>query len=271
MRTATPDERTLVIKMKRASTFTLTWLSNGSSVIVPANFGGMSRKDFFAKPIGAGPFVVGSYQPGQRLVLERNPHYHDPERPYLDRLIHDVVSDPNQQMLRYQSRQADAIEAVPLSLAGQIPENERVLVHPSATIHGIFVNATRQPGNDIHFRRAMSLAIDRGQYAQAVFGGLAVPATSGLPPRVQGSVGCGCTYETGSSRRKPSWHSCPRPGTKVELVVDATTPFSTRAGETAAARLRAIGIDVDLQKLEVQVLVDRQAKGADYALPVLSR
>ncbi|MFI0421167.1 ABC transporter substrate-binding protein [Spongiactinospora sp. 9N601] len=261
--TATPDDRTLVIKMKKASTFTLAWLGNGSSIVVPKDFGGKSRADFFTKPVGAGPFVVSSYQPGQRLVLERNPRYHDPARPYLDRLVYDVVADPNQQLLRYQSRQADAIEAVPLDLAAQIPEEERVLVHPSATIHGIFVNATKAPGDDIHFRRAVSLAIDRARYAQAVFGGLAAPATGGLPPRVQGSVGCGCTYETGIDKAKAELaKSSYRPGTKVELVVDATTPFSTRAGETAAAQLRAIGIDVDLQKLEVQVLVDRQAKGA---------
>ncbi|MFI7124817.1 ABC transporter substrate-binding protein [Nonomuraea sp. NPDC050153] len=261
--TATPDDRTLVVKMKKASTFTLTWLSNGSAVIVPKDFGGMSRKDFFARPIGAGPFVVAAYQPGQRLVLERNRRYYDPARPRLDRLVYEVVADPNQQLLRYQSRQADAIEAVPLDLAGQIPEGERVLVHPSATIHGIFVNAAKQPGNDIHFRRAVSLAIDRGRYAQAVFGGLATPATGGLPPGVQGSVGCGCTYETGVEKAKAELaKSSYRPGTKVELVVDATTPSSTRAGETAAAQLRAVGVAVDLQKLEVQVLVDRQAKGA---------
>ncbi|MEU4222759.1 ABC transporter substrate-binding protein [Nonomuraea sp. NPDC026600] len=260
--TATPDPRTLVIKMNKASTFTLTWLSNGSSVIVPKDFGGMSRKDFFTKPIGAGPFVVASYRPGQQLVLERNPRYHDPARPYLNRLTYDVVADPNQQMLRYQSRQADAIEAVPLDLAAQIPRGEQVIVHPSATIHGIFVNAARQPGNDLHFRRAVSLAIDRARYIQAVFGGLAAPATGGLPPRVQGSVGCGCVYESDVEKAKQELaKSSYRPGTKVEMVVDATTPFSTRAGETAAALLRAAGIEVDLQKLEVQVLVDRQAKG----------
>ncbi|MEV0143366.1 MULTISPECIES: ABC transporter substrate-binding protein [unclassified Nonomuraea] len=261
--TATPDPRTLVVRMSRASTFTLAWLGNGSSVVVPKDFGGRGRADFFTRPVGAGPFVVASYQPGQRIVLERNPRYHDPALPYLDRLVYDVVSDPNQQLLRFQSRQADAIEAVPLDLAAQIPQEERLVVHPSATIHGIFVNAARNPGSDIHFRRAVSLAIDRGRYIQAVFGGMAAPATGGLPPSVQGSVGCGCAYQTGLElARQELARSSYRPGAKVELVVDATTPFSTRAGETAAALLRDAGIEVDLQKLEVQVLVDRQAKGA---------
>ncbi|WP_176955408.1 ABC transporter substrate-binding protein [Sinosporangium album] len=260
--TATPDPRTLVIKMNKASTFTLTWLSNGSSIVVPKDFGGMDRKEFFTKPIGAGPFVVASYKPGQQLVLDRNPRYYDAERPYLDRLTYDVVTDPNQQMLRYQSRQADMIEGVPLDLAGQIPENERMPIHPSATIHGVFVNAAKAPGSDVHFRRAVSLAIDRAQYIQAVFGGLAVPATGGLPPRVQGSVGCGCVYDTGVEKAKAELaKSSYKPGTKVELVVDAATPFSTRAGEVVASQLRAIGIDADLQKLEAQVLVDRQMQG----------
>lgn len=260
--TATPDPRTLVVRLDKPSTFTLTWLSNGSSVVVPKDFGGRSRTAFFARPIGAGPFVVAAYRPGQQIVLERNPRYYDRTRPYLDRITYDVVTDPNQQLLRFQSGQADMIESVPLDLASQLPEDQREVLHPSATIHGIFVNAGKAPGSDVHFRRAVSLAIDRARYIQAVFGGMAVPAEGGLPPLVQGSAGCGCTYATGVEEAKAELaKSSYEPGAKVELVVDATTPSSTRAGETAAAQLRAIGIDVDLQKLEVQVLVDRQLKG----------
>ena len=39
------------------------------------------------KPIGTGPFVFKEWSKGNHIVLERNPNYWDPEKPYLDRII----------------------------------------------------------------------------------------------------------------------------------------------------------------------------------------
>ncbi|HEY6362516.1 MAG TPA: ABC transporter substrate-binding protein, partial [Vicinamibacterales bacterium] len=61
---------------------------------------------------GTGPFVLREYQPGQRLVLERNPRYwrKAPDGgalPYLDRLVLEIVPEQNAELLRLQSGAAD--------------------------------------------------------------------------------------------------------------------------------------------------------------------
>lgn len=263
--TSTPDESTVVVKLSRPSTFTLSWLGNGTAVVVPRNFGGKSRAEFFKKPIGAGPFVIDSYTPGQTLTLKRNNSYYDPELPYLDTITYKVVTDPNQQLLQYQSGQADILESVPLDVSAQLPERERHLVAPSSTIHAAFVNTTKGPGRDLHFRRAISYALDRDSYVKSVFSGLATPAKGGLPTGVQGSSECDCEYRFDLAAAKQELSQSGYDGSPVVLLVDSSSPISTRGGEVAAAMLRAVGIKVDLQPEEATVMFDRYSKG-DYGI-----
>lgn len=50
------------------------------------------------QPVGAGPYTLQSRVPGESLVMVRNPYYYLPDRPYIDRLIFQVVPDPGEQL-----------------------------------------------------------------------------------------------------------------------------------------------------------------------------
>ncbi|MBO9524168.1 MAG: ABC transporter substrate-binding protein [Nocardioidaceae bacterium] len=263
--TRTPDDRTVVITMSRPSTFTLSWLANGTAVVVPKDFDGKTRADFFKNPIGAGAFEIKRYVPGQSLTLARNPHYYDPKRPYLDRLTYKVVTDPNQQLLQFQSKQAQMIESVPLDLARQFSATERHVVEPTATVHAAFVNTASGPGRDLHFREAVSHAIDRDTYVKSVFGDIASPAKGGLPTGVQGSATCGCSYDFDLAKAKQELAESSYDGSPVVVLVDSSSQITTRGGEVLVEMLKAAGIKADLQPEEGQVMFDRYSKG-DYDL-----
>lgn len=260
----TPDDSTVVLELGRPSTFTLSWLANGTAVVVPEDFGGMSREEFFEEPIGAGPFVVDEHVAGESLTLARNDNYYDADKaPYLDELVYRVVSDPNQQLLQFQSGQAQMLESVPLDIAGQLDEDERHVVTPSATVHAAFINTAEGPGVDLHFRRAVSYAIDRATYTESVFGGYAAPATGGLPTGVQGSAPCDCEYEGDLDKAKEELELSDYDGSDVVILVDSASPVSTRGGEVLVEMLKEIGVTADLQPEEAQVMFDRYSKG-DY-------
>ena len=62
--------------------------------------------------VGTGPFILREYQPGQRLVFDRNPRYwrkapNGDALPYLDRLVLELVPDQNAELLRLQSGATD--------------------------------------------------------------------------------------------------------------------------------------------------------------------
>ena len=44
-------------------------------------------------PVGTGPFVFKSWTPGQQIVVERNPDYWEPGKPYLDRVVFMLISN----------------------------------------------------------------------------------------------------------------------------------------------------------------------------------
>ena len=64
--------------------------------------------------VGTGPFVLREYQPGQRLVFERNPRYWR-KAPTgarcrtLDRIVLEIVPEQNAELLRLQSGATDLL------------------------------------------------------------------------------------------------------------------------------------------------------------------
>ncbi|HQP11017.1 MAG TPA: ABC transporter substrate-binding protein, partial [Candidatus Omnitrophota bacterium] len=63
--------------------------------------------------VGTGPFMLARYDPGQRLVFVRNPHYwkHSPEGdqlPYLDKIIYLIVQNQDIALLKFVDGVTDA-------------------------------------------------------------------------------------------------------------------------------------------------------------------
>jgi peptide/nickel transport system substrate-binding protein len=127
--------------------------------------------------IGTGPFVLKSYQRGVRAVYERNPDYHLAGLPYLDAVHLEVVPEQNTRL--------SMLRAGKLELAhwwGWLtPEEGAALKRSSAeltvTTHmivdmpHIWMRTDQPPFNDARVRRAVSLAIDRKGWREALLSG----------------------------------------------------------------------------------------------------
>jgi peptide/nickel transport system substrate-binding protein len=153
--------------------------------------------------VGTGPFVVRDYQPGQRVVLERNPHYwrKAPDGgalPYLDRIVLEVVPDQNAELLRLQ---AGAIDVAPDALrpedfvavrraeeAGTLEKIELgVALDADAFWFCLKPEAKKKDPRFAfvqkrEFRQAISHAVDREEFARTVFLGEAVPVWGPVTP-----------------------------------------------------------------------------------------
>ena len=171
----------------KAGTFASAW----NSQTVPADLA------------GTGPFVLREYQPGQRLVYERNPHYwrKAPDNgalPYADRLVLEVVPEQNAELLRLQSGAADLLngeirpEDYVTVRRGEEQGQMRLMelgVSPDADALW-FCLKPEVKRNDPRFaflqrpefRQAISHAVDREAFAETVFLGAAVPIWGPVTP-----------------------------------------------------------------------------------------
>ncbi|MFM5190790.1 ABC transporter substrate-binding protein [Aeromonas media] len=168
-------------------------------VNVLGSLGIVSKKDYDAKayaqkPVGAGPYRLVSFLPGQQLVVEANPHYAGGNNDF-KRLVF-VFIDEESAYAAAQSNQLDLVR-IPPSLAPTVPASLKLWVRPSVENRGIVFpippvgkkDVKGYPiGNDVTsdvaVRRAINYAIDRKLLADQLLEGHAIPAYSaveGLP------------------------------------------------------------------------------------------
>ena len=148
--------------------------------------------------VGTGPFRLRSYRPGERLVLEPNPHYWRFDRegrrlPYLDFLIYKFVKDASAQIILFATGETDAA-GVPVTDIGWVrraADARDFTIHdrgPSTSISFFWFN--QHPGSDAEgephvpphklawfrepdFRRAILHAYDREGIVEGVYFGRA--------------------------------------------------------------------------------------------------
>ncbi|MDX7695134.1 ABC transporter substrate-binding protein [Aeromonas dhakensis] len=168
-------------------------------VNVLGSLGIVSKRDYDAKayarhPVGAGPYRLVSFLPGQQLVVEANPYYAGGNNDF-KRLVF-VFIDEESAYAAAQSSQLDLVRIAP-SLAPTVPASLKLWVRPSVENRGIVFpippaggkDAKGYPiGNDVTsdvaVRRAINYAIDRQLLADQLLEGHAIPAYSaveGLP------------------------------------------------------------------------------------------
>lgn len=152
--------------------------------------------------VGAGPFVLERHEPGVAVHLVRNPHYwrttaDGTPLPRADRLRLDIVPSQDAEMVRLRSGQADIVtaelrpddlpEARALAAQGQLQLFE---LGPSLETDMLWFNlGANAPGGDRRawlrtreLREAISHAVDRTAFINAVYRGAAVQVSSMITP-----------------------------------------------------------------------------------------
>ncbi|HKT04187.1 MAG TPA: ABC transporter substrate-binding protein [Rugosimonospora sp.] len=160
----TEGSDTVVLKFKNpnASAINSFVVSNVNWIASPAAVQQMGD-NFRIKPVGAGPFKVVSDQLSSELVLERNPNYFVPDRPYLDRLIVRSIGGDQpayQALLAGQGQVYEGMTTIPL--LEQAKSNSQLVVtqQPATSPYVIQLNTKIPPFNDIRAREAIYYATD---------------------------------------------------------------------------------------------------------------
>ncbi|AUG99789.1 ABC transporter substrate-binding protein [Prodigiosinella confusarubida] len=131
--------------------------------IVPAAIAQNQLDRLSKEALGAGPFILVSYEPDRKIVVKRNPNYYDPKRPYLDGVEIVVYPDAIAESSALIAGDTD------LMLAAQPSEFKRLsaasgiqpLRVPSGQFLNINMRCDQKPFDDMRVRQALALCIDR--------------------------------------------------------------------------------------------------------------
>jgi peptide/nickel transport system substrate-binding protein len=256
---------------------------------------------------GLGPFRLKEYVAGQRVVLERNPYYWKADRggnqlPYLNEVVFLFVPSEDAQVIRFQSGDTDVLSRFSA-------ENLAVLQKQQSTkgyhlddlgagleYNFLFFNMNdlaakglpeiaRKQGwfQDVRFRQAVSVAIDREGIVRLVYSGRATPIWDQVTPGNKLWLDENITHPSRSLERARqllqsagfSWKSDgaladPR-GNPVEFSILTSSSNAQRMKIATIVQddLSQLGMTVQVVPLEFRAMVDRLTNTYNYEAAVM--
>ncbi|MDB5042701.1 MAG: 4-phytase [Candidatus Eremiobacteraeota bacterium] len=172
------DDRTLVVTLKRVDAAFVSKFFAGSFCwgILPAHvlqaYASLNDVPFNAMPTVSGPFVVASWNRGDRLVLEPNPRYFGGE-PHI-RIIDRFMPTPGTTVTALRTGEVDADFHADPAEAHALAADARYRIHRTAlpAAGTLVFNVSDPVLHDPSLRRALGIAIDTALGARRISPGL---------------------------------------------------------------------------------------------------
>ena len=248
-----PTPSTVVVNLKYPWAPLLADLSLFSNGIVPANYGGKTETQFYNAPVGTGPFKWDFWHKGSALKLVRNPNYWEKGKPYLNSVTWTDVPSDNTRELQLKGGQAQVDEFPAWSTVGSLKTTPGVTMNlfNSTRTDYLAFNEQRKPFQDVHVRRAISLAVDRAALVKAVLFGNGKPANSLFPPQVPyyDPNTPGYQFNLAEAKKEMAQSSVPK-GFSTSIVIPSGNSDYLTISTIVQSELKPLGITVKINQLD---------------------
>ena len=265
------DEYTFRVNMKQPNSEFIRRLSQGgfgsSGMISPKVVETHGNEEAHLHGVGTGPFKLTERVFGEKIVMERNADYWDPNRiPRVDRLIIRGIPDVATRELALLTGEVDII-ATPSPDSTDFLASQGMVVDmaPITTIYNLWVNTRLKPLDDPRVRRALYMAIDREGLCKYLRRGQCSPAYSIL--------------NYGGPGHDPDYQPFPYdPARAKELLAEAGYPdgFDVRVDWTPGGAgdvntvadaewiqrdWARIGVNLSIELFEISTYMDTMSQG----------
>lgn len=260
----TPDDRTVIFHLKQPYANLLWNVSDGAMGIVPEGSG----KEFFAHPVGSGPFKYVSSVIDSEVVLARNDDYWD-QPAHVARVRFTVVPDATTRALELRKGSADiALNALnpDVVLALERDQQLRIEITPG-TIYAYVAFNLRDPVlRDARVREALDLAVDRRAIIHYLWRDMAEPAASLLPKQhwAYDDELTATPYDPARARALLDAAGYkPVNSVRFHLTMKTSTEETSRLLATILQQqFREIGVTLDIRSFEFATFYSDVTKGA---------
>jgi peptide/nickel transport system substrate-binding protein len=218
------------------------------------------------KPIGTGPFKFEAWQPNGFILLARNPHYREADKPKLAGLKFNIVPEAATRAIGLTTSQYALLPQLDAATALELKDKPGIkltqTLELSDTVIGL--NASRAPFDHERVREAVNYALDRQAIIDAALFGAGVPAGP-LSPVLKGwarpVADFPCYRHDPQKARTLLQEAGFTKGTKLVLRVLASRQDIKDIAQVVQAELAVVGIDVELANEETGQFVQDWRNG----------
>jgi peptide/nickel transport system substrate-binding protein len=215
------------------------------------NFGGIVPLDYHpvTNPVGAGPYRIKQFTPGQRSLFTRFENYFKPGQPYADELEIIEFKDQTSRMAALQAGQIDTAYAispeqiVPLRASGRAG----IVISRTHGWQGFEMNLDAEPFRDVRVRQAFRLLANRQELVERALGGqgrIANDLYSPLDPTFNNTI-AQRPYDL--AQAKSLLQAAGKGNLSLEL---AAGPGGSAAAQVFANQAKLAGVDIRVRQVD---------------------
>jgi len=235
--------------------------------------------NFGANPVCVGPFMFDNRVVGDHITVVKSPYYYDREHVYLDKIVFKPVTNTAAAAAALKAGDIDVLDSVSTTELEGVRQSSslRLMRAPALGWQGIVINLGNRRGvlnlpyaanagtplsSSAKLRQAFEEAIDRDALNRVVFGGLAQPSCTMIPPANTAwydATKVPCTpYNPKDARNLVAVSGIANP------TVHLLTPNMTdrpRVAQFIQAQEAAVGINVVIDSLDPSTEATRRTSG----------
>ncbi|MGY4494362.1 ABC transporter substrate-binding protein [Pseudomonas sp. TE3610] len=183
------DEHTVTFTLKGVDAAFIQDMAMSFASIQSAEYADQLLKqgkaaDINQKPVGTGPFVFSKYVKDAQVRFKGNKDYWKPEDVKVDNLIFAITTDASVRMQKLKNNECQVTayprpaDIAPLKADPQLKMPEQA----GFNLGYIAYNVTHTPFDNLKFRQALDMAVNKQQIITAVYMGAGQLAQNSLPP-----------------------------------------------------------------------------------------
>jgi peptide/nickel transport system substrate-binding protein len=227
--------------------------------IVPAD-SGYGTPNSRTPPVGSGPFVFASSEPGENVVLKANPSYWDGP-PKVAGLVFKIIPDAMVRVLEFKHGSIDFLQNdIEPDMLPWLRENTSASVdtRQGTTFQYIGVNLAHPILRHLKVRQAIAHAIDREQIIRHLLKDLGIPASGLLSPLNWAYEGAVDSWPYDPQRAKQLLDEAgfvdadgdgPKPRFRLSFKT-TNIDLRRRIAEAFKEQLRSVGIELEIRDYE---------------------
>jgi len=198
-----PNDSTFVLRLTKPAASLLGLLSTNFGYIIPKEFAAKEKSEISRNPAGTGPFYLRRWEEEIKLVLRKNPHYHEHDEqgnplPYLDAINVSFVKNKQTAFMQFVAGEYDFFNGLEGSFKDELLSDHatlkpkyaakmKAIITPFLNTEyvgcylGDFPNQTNWL-QDVHLRKALFYAVDKPKLVRFFRNGLGDAGDRGFVP-----------------------------------------------------------------------------------------
>ncbi|SEP49084.1 oligopeptide transport system substrate-binding protein [Methylobacterium sp. ap11] len=247
----------------------LTNTRTGTQIVSRAALRDLGPEAFARAPVGSGAYRVRAWRSNERVELEAAPHRlgPPPRSPRVDVLL---IPEESSGLTALLGQAVDLTSTAPFAdvRALEARASLQVFKQPGLNTRYVALNTRQAPFDDVHVRRALSMAFDRNTLVKAVLFGEGTVTPGLLPPALlahQGPLPDLVTYDPARARAELA-KARYRPEAVAATVLVWGSSWWRRFGEIVVAQInQTLGTRLSVQSGDTNAVFAQLRSGAYQA------